>query len=151
MTKALVLYHSQVHGNTAALANAIAEGLREGGCEVDEHNTNNARFDINRFPQYDCVALGSPDYFSYVAGGMKMFIDDHWAAIRFQQKTGMQEKPYALFYTHGRGGMIKDVIGSLFTRVGRQVGSAVGCQGAPTAAVLENARKLGRQLAETAA
>ena len=151
MAKALVIYHSQVHGNTAALAQAIIEGLKQGGCEVDEHNTNKGRFDIDRFPHYDCVAFGSPDYFSYVAGGLKMFIDDHWAAIRFQGKTGMQDKPYALFYTHGRGGMIKDVIGRLFTRVGKQIGTPVGCQDAPTETVLEDAKKLGLQLARAVA
>lgn len=149
MAKALVLYHSQVHGNTAALAKAVAQGLEEAGCQVDTHNTNESRFDIDRFPQYDCAAFGSPDYFSYVAGGMKMFIDDHWAAIRFDEKEKMTEKPYILFYTHGRGGMIKDVIGRLFTRVGTLVGEPVGCQGEPTSGVLENARQLGMKLGKS--
>jgi multimeric flavodoxin WrbA len=71
MAKALVLYHSQVHGHTAALAKAISDGLEQCGCSVDEHNTNNDRFNFDRFPQYDGVAIGSPDYSSYVAGGLK--------------------------------------------------------------------------------
>jgi len=62
MTKALVLYHSQESGNTAAMAQAVAEGLREGGCEVDSFNTNDGRFDVSKFPQYDCAAFGSPDF-----------------------------------------------------------------------------------------
>ena len=71
MTKALVLYHSQEHGNTAEMAEAVAEGLRAEGCEVDSFNTNDGRFDVTRFPKYDCVAFGSPDYYSYIAGGLK--------------------------------------------------------------------------------
>jgi flavodoxin len=62
MAKALILFHSQEYGNTAAMAEAVAEGLREAGCEVDLFNTNDGRFDITQFPQYDCVAFGSPDY-----------------------------------------------------------------------------------------
>ena len=150
MTKALVLYHSQVQGNTEALARAVIQGLKESGCEVDAHNTNLSRFEIDSFPQYDCVAFGSPDYFSYVAGGIKMFIDDHWAAIRFENKQGMTGKPYSLFYTHGRGGMIRDVIGRLFNKVGSRVGEPVGCQGAPTSEVLEKAKELGLKLSASA-
>ena len=51
MTKALVLYHSQEFGNTVEMAQAIADGLREGGCTVDLFNTNDGRFDVTGFPQ----------------------------------------------------------------------------------------------------
>jgi hypothetical protein len=37
-------------------------------CEVILHNTNEERFDITKYPLYDCVAFGTPDYFSYMAG-----------------------------------------------------------------------------------
>ena len=49
MVKALTLFHSQEFGNTAAMAEAVAEGLREAGCEVDVFNTNDGRFDIAQF------------------------------------------------------------------------------------------------------
>ena len=62
MAKALILFHSQEFMNTAAMAEAVAEGLQGTGCEVDLFNTNDGRFDIALFPQYDCVAFGSPDY-----------------------------------------------------------------------------------------
>ena len=62
MAKALVMYHSQEFGNTAVMAKAVADGLRDAGCEVDLFNTDDGRFDVTQFPQYDCVAFGSPDY-----------------------------------------------------------------------------------------
>jgi len=34
MVKALILFHSQDYGNTGMMADAVAEGLREAGCEV---------------------------------------------------------------------------------------------------------------------
>ena len=36
MAKALVLYHSQEFGNTGAMAEAVADGLKEAGCEAEE-------------------------------------------------------------------------------------------------------------------
>jgi len=60
------------------MAEAVAEGLRTAGCEVDLFNTNDKRFDLTEFPKYECVAFGSPNYFSYIAGGLKTFMDDHY-------------------------------------------------------------------------
>ncbi len=70
-----MLYHSQEFGNTGKMAEAVAEGLRSGGCEVTLFNTNEGRFDASTFPQYACVAFGSPDYYSYVAGGLNVIGD----------------------------------------------------------------------------
>jgi len=101
MVRALVLYHSQEFGNTAAMARAVAEGLRELGCEVDLFNTDDGRFDVTQFPKYDCVAFGSPDYYSYIAGGLKTFMDDHYIYDVRKGLEGLKEKPYApVSYTH---------------------------------------------------
>jgi multimeric flavodoxin WrbA len=150
MAKALVLFHSQEFGNTAPMAKAVAEGLREAGCEVDLFNTNDGRYDIAQFPQYDCVAFGSPDYYSYVAGQLKQFMDDHYIADVRKGMQGLKDKPYALFYSHGGGGKVRDAMVGLFKRVGTQVGQAVGARGAPNARVLEQCQVLGKALAEAA-
>ena len=147
MAKALVLYHSQEFGNTAAMAEAVAAGLREGGCEVDLFNTNDGRYDMTRFPQYDCVAIGSPDYYSYIAGGLKTFMDDHYIHDVRKGLEGLTGKPYALFYSHGGGGRVKDVMPRIFKRIGTQIGEPVGSQGRPDRQVLEKCRALGRKLA----
>ena len=148
MAKALVLYHSQEYMNTALMAEAVAEGLREAGCEVDLFNTNDGRFDITRFPQYDCAAFGSPDYYSYVAGGLKMFMDDHYIADVRKGMEGLKGKPYALFCSHGGGGRVKDVMPNLFKRIGTQVGELVASQRAPSPQVLERCKALGQVLAK---
>ena len=148
MTKALVLYHSQEHGNTAAMAEAVVEGLREAGCEVDSSNTNDGRFDVKRFPQYDCVAFGSPDYYSYIAGGLKTFIDDHYIADVRNGLEGLREKPYALFYSHGGGGRVKDAMERIFRRIGTLIGEPLGSRGRPDEQVLERCKALGKELAE---
>ncbi len=151
MTKALVLYHSQEYGNTAAMAEAVAEGLGDTGCEVDLFNTNDGRYDVSQFPQYDRVAFGSPDYYSYIAGGLKTFMDDHYVADVRNGLGGLRGKPYALFYSHGGGGRVRDPLLRIFRRVGTQIGEPVESRGSPDASVLEKCRALGRELAQAAA
>jgi flavorubredoxin len=145
MVKALILYHSQQHGNTAKMAEAVAEGLRKEKCEVTLHNANEARFPIADFPGYSCVAFGTPDYFSYMAGTIKTFMDD-WYINRNQ--AGYTGKNYVVFYSHGGGGRVKDSL-SLFSRVGTLVGKPVESHGSPSEAVLKDCRNLGAQLAKT--
>jgi len=148
MAKALVLYHSQEFGNTAAMAEAVAEGLRGAGCEVDLFNTNDGRYPVTRFPEYDRVAFGSPDYYSYIAGGLKTFMDDHYVHDVRKGLAGLKAKPYVLFYSHGGGGRVRETMLRIFRRVGTQIGEPVGCRGAPDRQAVEQCRALGRQLAE---
>jgi len=148
MVRALVLYHSQEFGNTAAMAEAVAEGLRDAGCEVDLFNTNDGRYDVTHFPRYDCVAFGSPDYYSYIAGGLKMFMDDHYIYDVRKGLEGLRDKPYALFYSHGGGGRVKDVMPRIFRRVGTPIGEPVGSEGRPDPQALEQCRALGKELAQ---
>jgi flavorubredoxin len=151
MVRALVLYHSQEYGNTEQMAEAVAEGLKESGCEVTKFNTNKSRFDITLFPGFDCVAFGSPDYFSYIAGGLKTFMDDHYIQATVKRQQGYTEKKLALFYSHGGGGRVRSVMTELFRRVGTQVGEPVGSQGKPNQQTLEKCRELGRQLGKSTA
>jgi len=99
----LVLYHSQEHGNTAAMAEAVAEGARAAGADVTLVNTNEQRLDIEDYRRFDAAAFGSPDYYSYIAGGMKVFLDD-WYIAQKSNSQGLKGKPYGLFYSHGGGG-----------------------------------------------
>jgi len=147
VAKALVLYHSQEFGNTKLMAEAVAEGLRSAGCETTLFNTNEGRYDVTQFPQYDCAAFGSPDYFSYVAGGLKTFMDDHYVQDVRKGLKGLKGKPYALFYSHGGGGDVREAMVDLFKRIGKQVGEPVESSGRPSRDVLEKCRALGKELA----
>ncbi len=136
--------------NTAAMAETVAEGLREAGCEVDLFNTNDGRFDITQFPQYDCAAFGSPDYYSYVAGNLKQFMDDHYIADVRKGMKGLKGKPCVLFYSRGDGGRVIDAMKGISGRVGTQVGEPVGSRGYPSPDVLEEFWALGKTLTKAA-
>ena len=149
MGSMLVLYHSQQYGNTEKMARAVAEGARSGGADTTVHNANDGRFDVERYRDFDAAAFGSPDYFSYMAGTLKVFLDD-WYIAKTGDDRGLIDKPIALFCSHGGGGAAKGVLEQLFGRLGHQVGRTVGSLRAPSALVLDQCRELGRQLAEAA-
>ncbi len=146
MRSILVLFHSQEYGNTAAMARAIGEGARAASAQVTLVNTNEQRLDLDQYRHFDAVAFGSPDYWSYIAGGLKVFIDDWYIACK-SDRRGLENKPYGLFYSHGGGGLVRRPLEELFRRMGSQVGETIESYGKPNNAVLETCRELGRRLA----
>jgi multimeric flavodoxin WrbA len=124
MGKIIVIYHSQQYGNTKILAEALAEGVREAGTEVNLINTNERRVTIEEFLATDAVAIGTPDYFSYVAGTIKTFFDDIY--LWDQSGKPVKGKPAVLFYSCGGGGKVKQPFESLAQRFFQQVGETVG-------------------------
>jgi multimeric flavodoxin WrbA len=149
MAAILILYHSQQYGNTAKMADAVAEGVEAAGAEASLYNANDGRFDVTLYRAFDAVAFGTPDYYSYIAGTLKVFLDD-WYIAKRDDDTGLLNKPVALFFSHGGGGAAQRPFEQLFSRLGPQVGETVASRGAPSAAVLEACRDLGRKLAEAA-
>ncbi|MCK4347860.1 MAG: FprA family A-type flavoprotein [Thermoplasmatales archaeon] len=147
MGSILVLYHSQEYGNTAAMAEAIGQGARTAGTEVILVNTNEKRLDIEQYRHFDAVAFGSPDYWGYIAGGLKVFMDD-WYIARKSNRQGLEDKPYGLFYSHGGGGAVHGPLEELFSRTGSKIGETIESYGRPNNIVLEACRELGRQLAD---
>jgi NAD(P)H dehydrogenase (quinone) len=147
MGSLLILYHSQEYGNTAAMAEAIGEGARVAGAEVTLVNTNEKRLDVEQYRRFDAVAFGSPDYYSYIAGGLKVFVDD-WYIAGKSNRQGLEDKPYGLFYSHGGGGAVRGPFEELFSRMGSQVGKTIESYLRPNDTVLAACRELGRQLAD---
>ena len=150
MRTILILYHSQEHYNTHAMAEAVAEGAQNAGADVTLVNTNTQRLDIDAYRGYDAVAFGSPDYYSYIAGTLKTFLDD-WYISKRTNSQGLTGKPYGLFYSHGGGGAVRGSLENLFQRMGTQVGHTIESYGRPNASVLAACRDLGGQLARVTA
>jgi NAD(P)H dehydrogenase (quinone) len=147
VTSLLILYHSQEYGNTEAMAEAIADGAGAAGAGVTLANTNERRLDLEEYRRFDAVAFGSPDYWSYIAGGLKVFVDDWYIACK-SDRRGLENKPYGLFYSHGGGGRVRGPLEELFGRMGTQVGETIESYGKPNGSVLERCRELGRRLAD---
>ncbi len=73
MARVLIVYHT-LSGNTEKMAQAFAEGARSvQGTEVVIKKALDATLDD--LLNCDAIALGSADYFSYIAGALKDFFD----------------------------------------------------------------------------
>jgi hypothetical protein len=58
------------------LRRRLRRGFGKWGAEVKLINTNEHRVTLEEFLATDGFAIGTPDYFSYVAGTIKTFFDD---------------------------------------------------------------------------
>ena len=97
MKKVLIVYHSQ-SGNTEAMARAVSEGANAAGATVVLKRAVDAN--AEDILGCDIVAIGTPNYFGYMAGLVKDFFDRVWATIRDK----VENKPYVTFGSKGGGG-----------------------------------------------
>lgn len=148
MAKIMVIYHTQQFGNTGQMAELVAEGCQQvPSVDVTMVDVNQERVDMDAFAACDGVALGSPDYFSYIAGGLKQFFDDAWIARRAGQSTG--DKPCVMFMSHGGGGRAMAALEKLCGSMKYEpVVAPLSCVRAPSGDDVEACRQLGRALAE---
>ena len=147
MKKIIIVYHSQEAGNTKAMAELVAEGCRQvPNVQVSMVNTNESRVNMDEVAAADGLALGSPDYFSYVAGGLKQFFDD--ALLAIWAGKPIKGKPYVGFVTHGGGGSAIKSLESLAKSCElEKVAESVLSRGKPSGDAAQAAKALGRQLA----
>ena len=109
-------------------------------------NTNETpRVDMAQLAACDGIALGSPDYASYVAGTIKQLFDDIYVANKGGTRVG--RKPCVLFMTHGGGGRGVEALTRL-AHNWEQLAKPFTCRGAPQPGCAE-AIALGRLLGET--
>jgi multimeric flavodoxin WrbA len=144
MKRILVIYHSQQFGNTKVLAEALADGVREAGADVELINTNEHRVTMKEFMSADAVALGTPDYFSYLAGTIKTLFDD----IYLWDKAGqpVKGKPAVLFLSHGGGGRVREPLNSFAQRFFTKVGETAEFPRPINEEAKRTCQELGKQL-----
>jgi len=147
MKKILVIYHSQQRGNTRKMAELVAQGCQQvAGVETRLIDVNEQRVNIDDLVAADGLALGTPDYFTYMAGGLKQFFDDALLASYGGKET--MNKPYVAFVTHGGGGGAVESVQRLAKSLKyRQVAPPVLSKGAPAGEVVQQSIALGKALA----
>jgi multimeric flavodoxin WrbA len=146
MGTVLIVYHS-LGGNTKKMAEAIAQGAQEvEGTAVTVKTGLEAG--VDDLLGCDAVALGSPDYFSYMAGGLKDFLDRTY----YPTQGKVAGKPAGIFASAGGppGKVLAVLEQALQWFKLRPVGEPVGSSGGVSAGALAACRELGRQLAGAA-
>jgi multimeric flavodoxin WrbA len=144
MSKILIVYHSQ-SGNTKAAAELVAEGARAiGGTDVETKEALKATSED--LISCDGIAVGTPDYFSYMAGGLKDFFD----RTRYPTEGHVTDKPCAIFVTHGGGGKAVESVNKLCKKFKfKVVAEPVLVENRPeTKAAQKKLRDLGKALAK---
>jgi flavorubredoxin len=143
MKKILVIYHSQT-GNTEAMAKAIAEGGKGAGATVTLKKAADAG--VDDLLNCDAVVIGTPNYFSYMAGMVKDFFDRVWGEARGQ----LENKPYAVFGSYGGGELPAiESVEKICEGLGmKKMYESIGAQRTPTAENLKACRELGKKLAK---
>ncbi len=142
MKNVLIIYHTQ-SGNTGAMARAIAEGAGAAGASVVLKKAVDA---VDKdLLDCDVVAIGTPNYFSYMAGMVKDFFDRAWITVREK----MADKPYVVFGSYGGGGrQAIDTVEGICTGLEmRLITESLAVQREPTAENLDACRELGKKLA----
>ena len=94
MSKAAVVYWSG-GGNTAAMAEAIARGLRESGTEADIFNVSSS--DLSSVLSYDKIAFGCPSMGDEVLEESEF--DPYFQSV----ESSLANKKIALFGSYGWG------------------------------------------------
>jgi NAD(P)H dehydrogenase (quinone) len=150
----LILYYSR-GGNTRKLAEAIAEGVRE-AAGVKALLRDTTEVTKEDFVNSAGVIAGSPVYFGVMAAELKKIFDDY---VGVRKK--MENKVGAAFATSGDPSGGKEttmisiiqclliygmvVVGDPLSATGHY---GVACTGAPDDRISENARRLGKRVAE---
>lgn len=145
MAKVLIVYHSQ-SGNTKAAAEAVAKGAKQfSGTKVIIKEALNATKDD--LLSCNAVAVGTPDYFSYMAGGLKDFFDRTF----YPTQGSVTDKPCGIFVTHGGGGKavesVKNICNTFKFKI---IGEPVLVKGHPDEKATQALTNLGKLLAEAA-
>ena len=142
MAKIAVIYYSKT-GNTENMARLVAEGCREvPGVQVEMVKLPD--LNMQAILDADGYALGSPDYFSYMAGHVKTFFDE-----ALSHKKTFSDKPYVAFGTHGGGAKVLDSLERLSQAIGlKQTRAGMMCLGAPGPDDADAIHELGRAVAE---
>jgi len=142
--KVLIVYYS-LSGNTEAAANLVAEGVKEsGGIPVVKKGLEAGADDLL---SVDALAVGTPDYFSYMAGGVKDFFDRTF----YPAQGKVTDKPYGTFVTHGGGGAAGKSLEDMGrTFKFRHIADTVMVKNKPDDKAALELKKLGKTLVQSA-
>ena len=141
MAKIAVVYWSAT-GNTEAMANAVADGIREKGGEAVLHTCED--FDGSKVAEYDAIAFGCP------AMGAEVLEETEMDPFVSEVEGFAAGKTIALFgsYGWGDGQWMRDWTERMQSAGAEIVGGeGLICNETPDEEALEECRELGKQLA----
>jgi len=153
MARVLIVCYSR-GGNTRQMAEAVKEAVVGAGSECDLATAEETNVDT--WPTYDAIILGSPTYYGHPAAELKQKID---ASVKYHgQLSGKVGGAFASCGVMGGGveTAVRAMLDALLVHGMIVQGTASGghygpvCVGAPDDAAIKQCRELGRRVAELA-
>ena len=144
MSKIAVIYWSGT-GNTQAMAEAVAEGAKGAGAQVDLYSVSETS--AGAAAAYDTLALGCP------AMGAEVLEESEFEPFFTELEGSLSGKKVALFGSYGWGdGQWMREWAERVTGEGATVvnGEGLICQETPDDAMIEECKNLGKALAANA-
>ena len=140
MSKVAVVYWSGT-GNTALMAQAVAEGVKAKGAECDL--LTSAEFTADMVDNYDAIAFGCP------AMGAEVLEESEFEPMFAECEPALNGKKIAIFgsYGWGSGEWMADWEEKSKAAGAVLATDSVICQEAPDDDAVENCKKLGAALA----
>ena len=141
MSKVAVVFWSGT-GNTEAMANAIVEGVKAAGADVDLVQVDD--FKADDIAGYNGVIFGCP------AMGDEVLEEDSFEPFFSDAVEMLEGVPVALFGSYGwGGGAWMDAWVDRTKEAGAKLVGNVIAENSPDDEALENCEKLGKDLAES--
>lgn len=140
MSKVAVVYWSST-GNTEAMAEAVTEGAKAAGCEVDVYTASD--FSAEKMDAYDAIAFGCP------AMGAEVLEEDEFDPMFTECEGKLSGKKIALFgsYGWGDGEWMSDWEERCKKDGAVLAADCVICQEEPDGDAVESCKSLGKALA----
>lgn len=144
MKRLLLVYSSQT-GRTAALKDAVCEGIREAGDEITLRVLPALAAGIDDLLWADGLLIGTPENFGYLSGAVKDFLDRTY----YPAEGKVDGLPWAMFVAAGNdgSGAVRALERIATGYRWKRVAEPLVVRGEPDAEALEAARELGRTLA----
>lgn len=141
MPKILILYYSQT-GNTEKMANAVAEGARNGGSEVEM----NYFIDVLELGKFDAIIIGTPTYHHDMPMDIKRIFEE--AAIK---NVNLKGKVGAVFGSFGWSGEAPKLVNEIMKyKFDMKVAEpALLCKYTPDQSMLNSCKDLGNRVSKS--
>ncbi len=145
MCTILIVYHSQT-GHTRKMAESVAKGA-ESIENVNVVLKRAVEATLEDLLECDGLALGTPEYFGYMAGMVKDFFDRTYNGAR--ERKGVFKKPYVVFISAGNDGRgaLNNIERICKGYQFRKVFDPVVARGEITQDILDKCKELGQTIA----
>jgi multimeric flavodoxin WrbA len=143
--KLLLIYGGHSGGRTAAMVQAVLEGIARAGEGVECRARPALQAGIDDLLWAQGLLIGTPEHFGYMSGAVKDFMDRTY----YPAEGKVNSLPYALFVSAGNdgNGAVSSIERIALGFNWKRVAQPVIARGALSAADLEHCRELGETVA----